>query len=444
MSDATAQSIKLLSDPDPRKRRAALRALAANRSGEHAEGARAVNLHSHTCYSFNGYGYSPSMFAWKAAEAGLYAAGIVDFDVLDGVDEFLDACTALGLRGCAGMETRVYVEELSDVEINSPGEPGIAYHMGSGFVRSAVKDTTFLDSLKKAAQDRTRDIAARVNSFLHPVTVDFDHDVLPRTPAGNATERHLCEAYAAAAEAVFPDPEARAQYWSEKLGASAEEIRRLFGEPPLLHGLIRSRTMKRGGPGYVQSDSAAFPRLDAVNAFVRAERAIPTCAWLDGCSAGEADAGKLLDLHLAKGTLAVNVIPDRNWNIADPKERASKGAKLANFLAAAQARSMPVLVGTEMNAYGQRFVDDFDAPELRPHDELFAEGAAVLYGHTRLETRAGMGYVSAWAELHLPKPSERNVFFGEVGRRLPPQVHISAEADMTPGQVLACLPAQRC
>ena len=45
---------------------------------------RDVNLHAHTFFSYNAYGYSPSKFAWLARKAGLAAAGVVDFDVLDG------------------------------------------------------------------------------------------------------------------------------------------------------------------------------------------------------------------------------------------------------------------------------------------------------------------------------------------------------------------------
>jgi hypothetical protein len=51
--------------------------------------------------------------------------GIVDFDVLDGVDEFLDACELVGVRGSAGIETRVFLPEFATREINSPGEPGV-------------------------------------------------------------------------------------------------------------------------------------------------------------------------------------------------------------------------------------------------------------------------------------------------------------------------------
>ena len=98
-----------------------------------------VNLHCHTFFSYNSYGYSPSRFAWLAKKQGLAVAGIVDFDVLDGVEEFLDAAKKLNLKAVAGIETRVYVPQFSSRVINSPGEPGISYHMGVGFPSANLK-----------------------------------------------------------------------------------------------------------------------------------------------------------------------------------------------------------------------------------------------------------------------------------------------------------------
>ncbi len=72
-----------------------------------------VNLHCHTFFSYNSYGYSPSKFAWLARKAGLAVAGVVDFDVLDALEEFLTAAKMLGLKACAGIETRVFVPEFS-------------------------------------------------------------------------------------------------------------------------------------------------------------------------------------------------------------------------------------------------------------------------------------------------------------------------------------------
>ena len=72
-----------------------------------------VNLHCHTFFSFNAYGYSPTALAWLARSRGYQYLGIVDFDVLDGVDEFLDACELLDVRGSAGIETRVFLPEFA-------------------------------------------------------------------------------------------------------------------------------------------------------------------------------------------------------------------------------------------------------------------------------------------------------------------------------------------
>jgi len=87
--------------------------------------AAVVNLHCHTFFSFNAYGYSPTGLAWLARQRGFRALGIVDFDVFDGVDEFLEACEAVEVRGSAGLETRTFLPEFATREINSPGEPGV-------------------------------------------------------------------------------------------------------------------------------------------------------------------------------------------------------------------------------------------------------------------------------------------------------------------------------
>jgi len=156
------------------------------------------NLHCHTFFSFNAYGYSPSKFAWLARKAGLAATGTVDFDVLDALDEFRKACRLLGLKGSSGLETRVYVPEFATRVINSPGEPGISYHMGVGFPSAQVPESqaAFLGSLKEMAQKRNRELMGRVNEHLRPVELDYERDVMSLTPSGSATERHMCLAYA--------------------------------------------------------------------------------------------------------------------------------------------------------------------------------------------------------------------------------------------------------
>src|SRR3989339_1364937 len=65
-----------------------------------------VNIHIHTFYGYNAYNYSPSKAAFLACKHRLAVAGIIDFDVLDGLEEFLDAAKLTGTKACVGMETR--------------------------------------------------------------------------------------------------------------------------------------------------------------------------------------------------------------------------------------------------------------------------------------------------------------------------------------------------
>jgi hypothetical protein len=376
-----------------------------------------VNLHCHTFFSYNAFGYSPSKLAWLARKAGLAAAGIVDFDVLDGVEEFLAAGGLLGLRTCAGIETRVFFPEFADKVLNSPGEPGIAYHMGVGMPRGSTPSewAPFLRGLRETSAQRNRGLVARVNEYLDPVRLDYDREVLPLTPAGNATERHICLAYARKARAQLGEGEALLSYWRSKLGGEADGVE--LPESIGLQLLIRAKTMKLGGVGYVQPDSGSFPRLEETNRFIIAAGGIPTYAWCDGLSDGEADLEPLLEAAMACGVAALNVIPDRNYTRGSPD---LKVQKLYEAVDLAEALGLPVVAGTEMNSPEHKFVDDYDAPEMKPVAAVFIKGALIVYGHTFLAREAGLGYLSAWAKKRLPGTRERNAFYHEVGKRLGP------------------------
>src|SRR5690606_14642417 len=116
---------------------------------------------------------------------------------------------------------------------------------------------------------------------------------------------------------------------------------------------------------------------------------------------------------------ALNIIPDRNWNIADTAERTRKIDELNKVIDLATRKNLPIIVGTEMNAAGQKFVDDFDSEALKPHLPVFARGARILYAHTRL-TADGCGYCSDWAKTAFANAAERNAFYDAVGELLAP------------------------
>jgi hypothetical protein len=377
-----------------------------------------VNLHCHTFFSYNTYGYSPSKFAWLARKAGLAVAGIVDFDVLDALEEFLAAARMIELKACVGMETRVYVPEFATRVINSPGEPGISYHMGIGFPRAELQgeQKEFLNNLRKTAQQRNQDLMGRVNAHLRPVELDYEKDVLVLTPGGNATERHMCLAYARKAKEIFADEEELAEFWSEKLGVDLEP--EVMPEGRKLLDAIRAKTMKRGGVGYVQPDKGSFPMMADTNRFILAGGAIPVHTWLDGTSQGERDIEELLDVAMSTGAAAINVIPDRNYT---PGASNEKTDNLYHVIEVAQRRHLPVVVGTEMNSPGQKFVDDYKTEELSPLVPIFLKSAHIFYAHSVLQRQSGLGYTSQWAKKNFDNVEEKNEFFEMLGSSLHPK-----------------------
>jgi hypothetical protein len=424
---------------DPTIRARALTELAAlaQQNGDLIESEMEVaNMHCHTFYSFNAYGYSPSGLAWLAKRRGFRLLGIVDFDVLDGVEEFLHACELLGVRGSAGMETRTFIPEFASREINSPGEPGVCYHMGIGFSSGAVPETAagILTDLRLRAERRNRDMVNRVNAYLAPLTVDYDQEVLPLTPGGNPTERHIVVAYIRAAER---DVGNLAEFWAENLTITLDQVAATIGDTAKFQNLVRTRLMKHGGAGYVQPSPDTFPLVEPFHEFIEACGALPCAAWLDGTSEGEQAIEELLELLVGKGAVALNIIPDRNWNIVDPDVRRLKVQKLYHVVRLADELDLPLNIGTEMNSFGQKLIDDFDATELAPLRRAFLDGAHFIYGHTALQRALGLGYQSQWARSHLPSRRERNAFYTKVGYLIPVGSRdVVLDATMSPDDLL--------
>jgi hypothetical protein len=178
--------------------------------------------------------------------------------------------------------------------------------------------------------------------------------------------------------------------------------------------------MKSGGVGYVKASPESFPALQEMNDFTLACGAIPCIAWLDGMSDGEKDPGRLLDMHISHDAALLTIIPDRNWNFSDSEVKAAKTKCLDVVIAAALERDMPIVIGTEMNAPGQKLVDDFDCDALKKHNDTFVKGAAISFAHTLL-TPLQMGYLSNWAEENFVNKATKNTFFAEVGNAMTAQ-----------------------
>jgi hypothetical protein len=408
--------LSALSDFSEDARRDALKQLAS--AAQFPEPGSSFNMHCHSFFSYNADGWSPSRVAFECRRRALCASALCDFDVLDGLEEFLAAGRLLALRSAVHLETRAYVREQSCVDISSPGEPGVAYIMGCGFTglpASGTPQAATLAQLRQGAQDRNLALIARVNATLPAIAIDYARDVLPLTPKGVATERHIIRAYCTRAKAAFDDPAARTAFWAPLLKCDAAAYPAIEANVPKMEDLARNALAKRGGIGYIQPTDKTFPLADDFTRWVRACGAIPTIAWLDGTSGGEADCDGLLDLMVGKGCAALNIIPDRNWNLKKPEEAALKQAKLDEVVKGCVRRSLPINIGTEMNKGGLPFVDDITGPVLSKYAAEFTEGMRVMVGQTLLGFYAHAPYLGERAEAEFKDLQKRNAFYASVG-----------------------------
>jgi hypothetical protein len=400
-----------------------------------------LNMHMHTFFSFNGEGWSPSRLAWETREQGLYSMAICDFDVLQGLDEIFAATDLLQVRAAVGFESRVFFREYADKEINSPGEPGVFYFMGMGFTappKAGSKGAEVLADMLARSHARNRALIGRINTALADLALDYDKDVIPLTPEENATERHIVRAYYDKSLATFGD--GAAAFWASKLGLDPVDTAEKIGDVNAFNDLLRSKLMKKGGAGYAQPDENTFPLLDDVIGMIQECRAIPMSAWLDGTRAGESNPVEQLECLREKGVVAVNIIPDRNWNVKDSETATKLVRELNRYIAAAKSFDMPINIGTELNKPGQRFVDDFAADALKPYHQDFLEGAQVMVGHTRLLRWADYSYIDQVAEDDYPMRPERNAFFASVGVLPGPDAETLAKLnDLGPEKALSYL-----
>jgi hypothetical protein len=421
--------VKELNNPSPDIRRSALHELLQMQPRFHM-GTDLVNLHIHSFFSYNSYDWSPSRIAWEAKQNGLQVAGIIDFDVLDGLEEYYWACDLLELRGSVGIETRAFLHEYTDKVIDSPGEPGVSYIAGAGFGKKPRLKSTeeaTLSGYQRNSTNRNKALVQRINVLLSAISIDYDQDVLPLTPSGNATERHIIAAYIQRSLTHFSSTPQFQNFWSGVLNLTPESVSELFLNRNKFDETVRSKLAKRGGLGYAQPGPESFPSVEEFFSWVKSCGAIPMESWLDGTSEGESDGKALLELSRSKGAMLLNIIPERNWNIKDPHEQKQKWNNLKSILEIAESMQMPVHIGTEMNRAGLPFADPIDNEFLIPFKEIFLRGARIVTGHVLCNRFAGFSYGSEASLDYFGRDKTKENHFFERAGKLPTLTFRQAE-----------------
>lgn len=342
-----------------------------------------LNLHIHSFHSFNYKNWSPSRIVFEGWRYNLQYTGVVDFDTLVAIEETLLAGEILNMNVVCGFESRVFLPELKDKVINSPKEPGIYYLCGKGFkapIKENSEEGKFFLKLKEIAQNRNKKVIKKLNEFLKDVKIEFEKDLLPLTPSNNPTERHIVVAYQRKSEEILR--EKVDDFWAEILKIEKLKVKKLRKEKVEdFQETLRKKLIKYGGPAYIPPEIENFPVFDEVVEMTEKAGGIPIGTWLDGTNPGEENPEYLIELLKSKKIKGITIIPERNWNIKDQKERENKIKKLEEFMETCIKMNMPVICGTEMNKFGQPFIDDFSQPVLSKYLPYFMESASTLFNH---------------------------------------------------------------
>jgi len=217
-----------------------------------------------------------------------------------------------------------------------------------------------------------------------------------------------------------PGASGSGQLLGGKAGNAVRAGGRQIGDAVKFPNTLRAKLMKRGGVGYAQPGPDTFPSLDEVNRLIVACGALPCATWLDGTSAGEQAEEELLELLIGKGTVVLNIVPDRNWNLPDPEKRRMMVQKLYEVVALCAKLDLPLNIGTEMNAPVRNWLMISMPPSwllcARPSWTAQISFTAIPF----LQRALSLGYQSEWARTHFPARRERNAFYTQAGRLVTP------------------------
>jgi hypothetical protein len=294
---------------------------------------RDVNNHIHSTYSFSPY--SPSKAVWRAWDAGLSTAGIMDHDSISGALEFVAAGRILGLPTTIGAECRASfgATSLAGRRINNPDQENVAYIALHGVPHSQIDALdNFFKPIRKARGIRNRRMTAKLNELLAPaeLLLDYDQDIMTlslHNEGGEVTERHLLYAVALKLLERFGSGSELTGFLAEKLGIPVSEkaMNQLTdsSNPHIAYdllGLLKSDLVEKF---YIPADEEECPPIAEVVKFASEHGIVLAYPYLGDITSsvtGDKKAQTFEDSYLDElftelkklGFMAVTYMPSRN------------------------------------------------------------------------------------------------------------------------------------
>jgi len=368
-----------------------------------------INLHVHTNESYSLF-RSPTEAVWYAYSSGVEYFGINDHYTIDGHPEFRDACRIADLKPAFSIEA-VAMDPVScraNRRYNDPNNPGRCYLIGKGVTRNLNRNgenERLLLRMRNAIQRRNVEIVERLNSYAekkgYSINITYE-DVRRLTPRGNATERHVVQAFCEKLDSLSEEESMRLEIYSAVIGRdlSVETL----NDPAALLTTVRAGLVKTGGACYVEEDSEAFTSIESLVGMYLEYGAIPSYPFMGGpVTEEEEDLDRLFKRVVSYGIYAFDVVEFRT-----PLDKARE---IVTF---AQERGFPVFIGTEHNT---KRVDPIIG-EIAKDSVLYGylkRSAEFVIGHQVLSTLCDYGYVTEEGLPHIENLREGFALFSEVG-----------------------------
>lgn len=379
-----------------------------------------VNSHIHTTYSFSPY--TPAAAAWRAWQAGLATAGLMDHDAILGAGEFIRAGELLGLPVTVGTEVRASFARtpLATRRINNPDQEGIGYIAFHGVPHTRIEALDrWLQPIRRARDGRNRAMIERLNRVTAPVcrdlVLDYERDVLPlsmQAEGGEVTERHLL--YALSLRMIdLDDPLTFMEALGLPLSGSARARLADAANPHRAYDLLGVLKSDLVEAFYVDACEVECPPVAEVVAFAAAHEIIAAYPYLG--DVGISVTGdkrtqtfedpwldELFEVLDALGFGAITYMPSRNTRV-----------QLERLRERAVAYGLFEISGEDINQSRQPFVCEAMRDPWFVH---LTQAAWALIGHEQAATReAGAGFLSQAAKQAFPDLGARIDHYAELG-----------------------------
>lgn len=368
-----------------------------------------INLHVHTNESYSVF-RSPTEAVWHAYRNGVEYFGINDHYTIAGHAEFGRACRIAGIRAVFSIEA-IAMDQAAvtdDRRYNDPNNPGRCYLIGKGVTRDLKKGGKYdilLTRMKAAIQRRNREIVALMNAYTaekgYPLDLGYQ-DVRALTPRGNATERHVVQAFCAKIDGLAVRPEQRLEIYRKILGDGVTEA--TLNDPADLLNTVRARLVKSGKPCYADEDEEAFASIEQLVAMYKEYGAVPSYPFMGlPVTEEEEDLDLLYKKAIGYGMYAFDLVEFRT-----SLDRASA------IISYAGRKGFPVFVGTEHNTKRlDPIVGDIATdPGLRGYIE---KSSHFVLGHQILTKLLDYGYLADTGKPRIDNLREGFDLFSSVG-----------------------------